>query len=128
MLGTVLWTSYSWTSSFLEQHVGHPLAISMMSGAVAGGAQALLAAPAENLRLVLEGGRSQHGWSSAWRDVFVGTGAHSLPKDRKLREARQIRRWVKEISEMTGRGWNGWGWGFAKDVLGENELLSLLEQ
>ena len=55
VLGTVLWSTYSETSEFLEGRIKNPLAISLISGAVAGGAQAVVAAPAENVRLVLEG-------------------------------------------------------------------------
>lgn len=105
VLGTVLWSSYSEASSFLEGRLPHPLAVSLVSGAVAGGAQAIAAAPAENVRLVLQGGGSHASWSSAWKDVFKGSESGiEQPKVNQLREARQVRMWMKEVGEMAGRG------------------------
>ena len=118
MLGTVLWSTYSASSSSLEGHVSHPLVQSAISGAVAGGAQAIVAAPAENVRLVLEGGSAHSNWSSAWKDVFLGTRNKSASRHELMDEARQLRRWMSEVSDMAGRGWRGWGWGFAKDICG----------
>lgn len=63
VLGTVLWSSYSEASSFLEGRLSHPLAVTLVSGTIAGGAQAIVAAPAENVRLILEGGGSHAGWT-----------------------------------------------------------------
>lgn len=119
LLGIVLWESYAQTSSFLDKRLAHPLAVSAISGAVAGGAQAIVAAPAENVRLVLEGKTAHSGWTSAWKDVFLGTRLDAtVTKEQNIREARQVRLWMQEVSEMAGRGWNGWAWGFAKDVCG----------
>jgi len=81
--------------------------------------QAVIAAPAENVRLVLEGG-SGHGWSHAWQEVFRGTTSIPLNSPQQtLREARQVRAWMREVGDMAGRGWQGWGWGVAKDTMGE---------
>lgn len=97
----------------------HPVVISGISGGVAGGVQALAAAPAENVRLVLEGASTHSGWSGAWKDVFLGGQPNRLHSGFQLRrEARQVRAWTKEVSEMAGRGWDGWGWGCAKDICG----------
>lgn len=119
VLGTVLWSTYSETSEFLEGRIKNPLAISLISGAVAGGAQAVVAAPAENVRLVLEGGGTHAGWSSAWKDVFLGSRSNvNISKSESLREARQVRLWMKDVGEMAGRGWNGFSWGLLKDSCG----------
>ena len=126
LLGTVLWSSYSLTSSALEHHSTHPFLNAAISGAVAGGAQAIAAAPTENVRLLIEGGTSYTGWSSAWKDVFLGIHRKELGKEALsavskreiIREARDIRRWMQEVGDIAGRGWHGWGWGFAKDVCG----------
>ena len=109
----------------LEPHLTHPLAISLVSGAVAGGAQAVVAAPAENVRLLLEGG-SYSGWSSAWKDVFRDSeGQVKLSKAESLHQARQVRQWMSEVSDMAGRGWNGLYWGMAKDSAGERKHACL---
>ncbi|KAH8117295.1 mitochondrial carrier domain-containing protein [Phellopilus nigrolimitatus] len=128
VLGTVLWETYSETTNFLEGHMSYPLAISLLSGAIAGGAQAVVAAPAENVRLVLEGGGNHAGWSSVWRDVFLGRQPEmDISKAQNLREARQVRQWMKEVGEMAGRGWFGFGWGFCKDVCGFAIFFSIFE-
>jgi hypothetical protein len=121
LLGTVLWTTYSETSQLLEDHLSHPLSISAISGGIAGGMQAIVAAPAENVRLAIEGTSHTHsGWTSAWRHVFLGTsGKKTMSKSERIHEARMVGHWMKEVGEMAGRGWNGWSWGFAKDVCGE---------
>jgi len=121
VLGTVLWEAYSQTTGVLEPYLGSaPILTAALSGAVAGGAQALVAAPAENIRLVLEGGTG-HGWSYAWKEVFRGTvPPSSSSKQQNIQEIRQVREWMKEVGYMAGRGWDGWGWGCAKDICGEN--------
>ena len=49
-LGVVLWTSYSEAASHLQTTLpSHPTLVSALAGAVAGGTQALVAAPAENV-------------------------------------------------------------------------------
>lgn len=114
----MLWTTYTEASTFLEPHFTHPLSVSVLSGAAAGAAQAIVAAPAENVRVVLEGG-THHGWSSAWKDVFLGSQPHlALTKAQNLREARETRLWMKEVGEMAGRGWKGFSWGLCKDAFG----------
>ena len=120
-LGTVLWTTYSEGTSILSNLTAHPspITIAAISGAVAGGAQAIVAAPAENVRLVIEGGKWRGGWSHAWKEVLRGTTLNQSPEKDSLREIRQVRSWMAEVRDMAGRGWNGWGWGLAKDVCGE---------
>ncbi|KII88668.1 hypothetical protein PLICRDRAFT_633084 [Plicaturopsis crispa FD-325 SS-3] len=122
-LGTILWTTYSETSAALgdDSHLG----VAALSGAAAGGAQAVFAAPAENVRLVLEGGRGR-GWSHAWKEVFRGTEPPARPRE-NLRELRQVRHWMHEVGEMAGRGWDGWGWGCAKDVCGFAAFFTVFE-
>jgi hypothetical protein len=120
-LGTVLWTTYSESSSALNNNLkAHPITIAAISGAVAGGAQAIVAAPAENVRLAIEGGTAGGRWSHAWKEVFRGTAINHPTEKKGLREIRQVRSWMAEVRDMAGRGWNGWGWGFAKDVCGEH--------
>ena len=118
-LGSVLWTTYAETSDILTPHVSSSLGVAAFSGAAAGGMQALFAAPAENVRFLLEGG-SPVNWSHAWKEVFKGSRTRDTPTSlqAELHEARQVRQWMKEVGEMAGRGWNGWGWGFGKDVCG----------
>jgi len=131
LLGTILWSSYSLTASALEDRLVHPFANAAISGAVAGGVQALAAAPAENVRLLIEGGSSYSRWSSAWKDVFLGSCRNkdlSLESRQKLLEqARDVRRWMKEVGEVAGRGWHGWGWGFGKDVCGFAVFFTIFE-
>ena len=94
--------------------------VATLAGAVAGGMQACIGAPAENVRLVLEGGTSQ-GWSHAWKEVFRGTDDSSrVTKEQKMQEIRQVRGWMREVQGMAGRGWDGWGWGCAKDMCGQS--------
>ncbi|GBE82050.1 hypothetical protein SCP_0404280 [Sparassis crispa] len=120
ILGTVLWSTYSKTSDILEPYLtSHPTTLAAISGASAGGVQALVAAPAENLRFALEGSSSATGWSDAWKEVFRGTQpSPSMSVRSEAREAREVRIWMKEVGEMAGRGWDGWGWGCAKDTCG----------
>lgn len=121
LLGFVLWSTYTEASSTLEPYLApHPTTLAAISGATAGGAQALLAAPAENMRFALEGTSRATGWSDAWKEVFRRTEPSSdLPRQERLLEARQVRDWMKEVGEMAGRGWEGWGWGCAKDICGK---------
>ena len=110
LLGSVLWTVYAETSSSLDPYIGHhPTLTAAISGAVAGGAQALVAAPAENVRMVLEGGKLDgHSWSYAWKEVFRSTRAAPVTsKAREIEEAREVRTWMREVGEMAGRGWDG---------------------
>lgn len=82
----------------------------------------MVAAPAENVRLVLEGGTSGQSWSHAWKEVFRGTASAS--RHDTIEDVRQVRNWMKEVGEMAGRGWDGWGWGCAKDICGENAFVT----
>jgi hypothetical protein len=125
-LGTVLWAAYSESSSALGSYdslEAHPITIAAISGAVAGGAQAIVAAPAENVRLAIERGTGR-GWSHAWKEVLRGTAPIHSTGSAGLRELRQIRGWMADVRDMAGRGWNGWGWGLAKDVCGELAVIS----
>ncbi|KIM87543.1 hypothetical protein PILCRDRAFT_95783 [Piloderma croceum F 1598] len=125
-LGTVLWETYALTYGVLEPHLNsHPTITAALSGGTAGGLQALVAAPAENVRLVLEGG-SGAGWSSAWKDVFRGTVPISSTTTQR-ENVRQVRDWMTEVRGMAGRGWDGWGWGCAKDVCGFATFFAIFE-
>ncbi|THV07934.1 hypothetical protein K435DRAFT_741410 [Dendrothele bispora CBS 962.96] len=129
VLGTVLWTTYAETSSLIEPHLGHhPTFSAALSGSVAGGAQALVAAPAENVRLLLEGGTVYHGWSHAWKEVFRGTSQRSLSSRKQdIQDMRQVRLWMKEVGEMAGRGWDGVGYGVVKDMCGFAAFFAIFE-
>ncbi|TFK76588.1 hypothetical protein BDN72DRAFT_852853 [Pluteus cervinus] len=129
-LGTVLWTSYAEAYSLLEPRMGqHSIFAPAASGMVAGATQALLAAPAENVRLVLEGGSGYRTWSHAWQEVFRFTPASSasLSKEKKMEEIRRLRAWMHEVGEMAGHGWQGWGWGCAKDMCGFAAFFTIFE-
>ncbi|KAE9406741.1 hypothetical protein BT96DRAFT_1014692 [Gymnopus androsaceus JB14] len=129
LLGTVLWTTYAEASSLIEPYLGpHPTMVAGLSGGIAGGFQAIVAAPAENVRLLLEGGSGYHSWSHAWKDVFKGTNLRErVSRKRKMEDARQVRRWMMEVGDMAGRGWNGWGWGCAKDITGFTVFFTIFE-
>jgi len=140
LLGTVLWSTYAYSSTYLESVIPtHPIIIAATSGALAGATQALAAAPAENVRLVLEGvegagpvktllghahahapnssqAASSAGWTSAWKEVFRGRDPIVHAHSRE--ELRAVSQWVKEVRGMAGRGWDGWGWGVGKDSAG----------
>ncbi|KAF8329791.1 uncharacterized protein EI90DRAFT_3155208 [Cantharellus anzutake] len=135
-LGTILFATYSATNSILTDLYpsASTIATSAVSGSVAGFAQALAGAPADNVRSLIERGvyhpeTSVSGWRHAWKEVFRGTkplqSAEASSNVRAKEQARQthqeireVRSWVKDVREMAGRGWEGWGWGCAKDVLG----------
>ena len=123
LLGSVLWTTYSEATDRLGPYVHSPMLLTALSGALAGSAQALAAAPAENARFILEGTSVSTGWSDAWQEVFRGRvdATYTSSKDR-TREARQVRDWMREVGDMAGRGWNGWKWGIAKDCCGTRPL------
>lgn len=123
LLGTVLWTTYAETYSFVEPNMkNHPILGAAVSGVVAGGAQALVAAPAENVRLAIERGTTGQSWTQAWRTMIRNSPQPSREsRNSQLREVRELRRWAREVGEMAGRGWNGWGWGCAKDMCGKSD-------
>ncbi|KAG7086644.1 hypothetical protein E1B28_002585 [Marasmius oreades] len=120
LLGTILFATYTETSQILEPRIAnHPTLTAAISGGVAGCAQALVAAPAENVRLLVEGGTVYHSWSHAWKDVFRGTELRGgKSRTENIGDVREIRRWMKEVGEMAGRGWDGWGWTCIKDASG----------
>ncbi|KAH9842717.1 uncharacterized protein C8Q71DRAFT_734085 [Rhodofomes roseus] len=129
-LGYVLWSTYSEVYDLLEPRLSDsPIAVAAISGAAAGGMQAIVAAPAENVRLAIEGGSSSaSGWSHAWKEVFRGTRAPSTQSRLdEVHEARQVRVWMREVGDMAGRGWNGWAWGCAKDICGFALFFSIFE-
>ncbi|GJJ14679.1 hypothetical protein Clacol_008945 [Clathrus columnatus] len=104
--------------------------VAALSGSCAGSIQALAAAPAENVRILLEGGQSRSSWSVAWREVFAGTESltSKSPKPAKHREeVRRVQAWVKEVRGMAGRGWQGLGFGIAKDSCAFAVFFSIFE-
>ncbi|KAJ7273192.1 hypothetical protein C8J57DRAFT_1317099 [Mycena rebaudengoi] len=129
VLGTVLWASYAEASSALHPHIGsHPTLAAALSGAVAGAAQAIVSAPAENVRILIEGGTSGHSWSHAWKEVFRGTpSTASASRHDTIEEIRQVRSWMKEVGEMGGRAWSGFGWTLGKDVTGFSAFFAIFE-
>ncbi len=122
-LGSVLWGTYGEASIRLEPYLpSHSLSNSAFSGAIAGACQAVVAAPAENVRLLLEGGFGGHSWSCAWKEVFRKKRTLSTSTTTsQLNEIRELRSWFQEVGQMAGRGWEGWGWGCAKDAVGQSE-------
>lgn len=119
-LGTVLWTTYAEAQHAIGPYLSHnPTLTAALAGSLAGGTQALVAAPAENVRLVIEGGTGGSSWFHAWKEVFQGTRSPSVSRQGDIEDIRQLRSWMKEVGDMAGRGWNGWGWGLGKDMCGE---------
>ncbi|KAF8894475.1 hypothetical protein BD779DRAFT_1435056 [Infundibulicybe gibba] len=115
LLGTILWTTYGSSARFLKPYLkNEPIFLAALSGAMAGGVQALAAAPAENVRIVLESASFGSTWNHAWNEVFRS----SLPRENKIQEARCLRIWAREVRSMAGSGWSGWGWGCTKDIFG----------
>ncbi|KAG6819538.1 hypothetical protein H0H93_010924, partial [Arthromyces matolae] len=128
MLGTILWGTYAEAYAIIEPSMKHyPTLTAGLSGGVAGGIQALLAAPAENVRILLEGGSGGSSWYNAWKEVFQGTKSKSISRRSDIEDIRQLRGWMKEVGDMAGRGWNGWGWGFGKDICGFAAFFSIFE-
>lgn len=120
-LGAVLWGAYAEASEQLDPYLSNrSLSNSAVSGAIAGASQAIVAAPAENVRILLEHGITGHSWSCAWKEVFREKGISSAApiESRNLQDIRQLRGWLQEVGQMAGRGWNGWGWGVGKDTFG----------
>ncbi|KAG6886036.1 hypothetical protein C0993_005220 [Termitomyces sp. T159_Od127] len=105
----------------------HPILCAGLAGGVAGGTQALLAAPAENVRILLEGGSGGSSWTKAWKEVFQGTRSRSISRKEDIEDIRRLRAWMKDVGDMAGRGWNGWGWGFGKDICGFATFFSVFE-
>lgn len=118
LLGTVLWGTYAQASRSLEPHLENSILNAAISGGVAGACQAIVAAPAENVRILLDSGFKGHSWSCAWKEVFRETTVVHNPATSNLRDIRQIRGWLQEVSQMAGRGWNGWGYTLCKDGCG----------
>lgn len=124
MLGTILWGTYAEVHPLIEPHMRyHPILCAGLAGGIAGGIQALLAAPAENVRILLEGGSGGSSWSKAWKEVFRSTRSRSLSSKDDIEDIRRLRAWMKDVGDMAGRGWNGWGWGFGKDICGEFHII-----
>jgi len=119
LLGTVLWGTYAEASYSLEPHLENRILNAAISGGVAGACQAIVAAPVENVLILLNSGFKGHSWSCAWKEVFrETTTVVRNPAPRKLQDIRQIRGWLQDVSQMAGRGWNGWGYTFCKDGCG----------
>ncbi|CAE6479186.1 unnamed protein product [Rhizoctonia solani] len=127
-LGTILFTTYTHTYDAVhrESFCSNSTAASAIAGATAGAVQSIIGAPAENVRLYLEGDMtgkqtSVQGWRQAWKDVFVDSSRLEETRNREAlrREARATREWMREVAEMSmSRGWEGWRWSCAKDTLG----------
>lgn len=118
-LGTVLWTTYTEVYDRVHPLIpAHLTTAAAVSGAAAGLAQSVLAAPAENVRLVLEGAKATGSWNNAWKQVFKGTASPAMRPSQRS-EARQVRAWMHEVGDMAGHGWKGWGWGAGKDIFGQ---------
>ncbi|KAH9484144.1 hypothetical protein JR316_0003624 [Psilocybe cubensis] len=127
ILGTILWTSYGEASKGLEPHLkNHSILNTALSGAIAGACQAVAAAPADNVRLLLEHGFGGHTWSCAWKEVFKNAST-TQSRPARLQDVRQLRGWLQDVGQMAGRGWNGWGWGVAKDTLGFSAFFLIFE-
>lgn len=119
LLGSVLWGTYTEASRFLESHLENHTLNTAISGGIAGASQAIVAAPVENVRILLTSGFQGHSWSCAWKEVFLETTTVRNHPARKLQDIRQIRSWLQDVSQMAGRGWNGWGYTFCKDGCGQ---------
>ncbi|KAJ7184271.1 hypothetical protein C8R46DRAFT_455907 [Mycena filopes] len=128
LLGTVLWASYSEASAVLQPHLGaHPTSMAALAGALAGGTQAVVSAPAENVRLLVEGGTAKNSWSHAWKAVFRGSAPSTSSRNETIEEIRKVRNWMKEVGDMAGRGWNGLGYTLGKDVTGFAAFFAIFE-
>ncbi|PPR08088.1 hypothetical protein CVT24_010549 [Panaeolus cyanescens] len=128
-LGSVLWGSYSLSNELLEPFLQDTLLNAAVSGGIAGASQAIVAAPAENVRILLEHGFGGHSWSCAWKEVFQVrkqvASADAFPS--KLHDVRRLRGWFNEVRQMAGQGWNGWGWGCSKDAVGFASFFVIFE-
>ncbi|KAJ7093244.1 hypothetical protein C8R44DRAFT_402597 [Mycena epipterygia] len=129
LLGTILWASYAEASAVLQPHMGsHPTAMAALAGALAGGTQALVAAPADNVRLLVEGGTSRNSWVHAWKEVFRGAPTpQSASRHETIEDIRKVRSWMREVGDMAGRGWNGLGYSFGKDLTGFAAFFAIFE-
>ncbi|KAF8654245.1 hypothetical protein AX16_003766 [Volvariella volvacea WC 439] len=131
LLGTALWATYGGVYEHVDQYMGnHPIFSAAISGMAAGAAQAVIAAPAENVRLVIEGGSGGRSWAHAWKEVFRGTSSPSIhvqSKEYQMEEIRRLRIWMREVAGMAGQGWQGWGWGCAKDMCGFAAFFTVFE-
>ncbi|CAE6495417.1 unnamed protein product, partial [Rhizoctonia solani] len=127
-LGAILFTTYTHVYDVVhrESFCPNSTAASAIAGATGGAVQSIVGAPAENVRLYLEGGMtgkqtSVQGWRQAWKEVFVDSSRSEGTRDREAlrREARATREWMREVADMSmTRGWEGWRWSCAKDTLG----------
>lgn len=45
-----------------------------------------------------------------------------MTRAEEFHDARQVRDWMRDVRDMAGRGWDGWGFGFVKDVCGTAPL------
>lgn len=119
-LGTVLWTSYGISNEAISTVLeDHPIQTAALAGGFAGGCQAILAAPAENVRLLLEGGSGGHSWSCVWKEVFRSRVVPpSVTLQQEIQEIRELRTWLRDVGDMAGKGWDGWRWGCGKDICG----------
>lgn len=116
-----MWGSYGEASKMLDPYLStHSLLNSATSGAIAGASQAIVAAPAENVRILLEQGFGGHSWSCAWKEIFHKKVIQSMSPAQSptIQGIRQLRGWLQEVGQMAGRGWIGWRWCVGKDTFG----------
>ncbi|TFY68247.1 hypothetical protein EVG20_g3642 [Dentipellis fragilis] len=116
-LGTVLWATYAETSSALQPFLGsYPVAVAALSGAAAGGSQALVAAPTENVRLAIEGFAAFFTIFELTRCVAAGLKAatqdlvepYPLDDDRRHSVRRFAPRIVHGVALVSGGAVAGW--------------------
>jgi hypothetical protein len=124
-LGAVLWESYSFSSDYLEKRIpDHPILMAASSGAFAGACQSLMAAPAENVRIVLEAATNL-GQAAQPVDTTEGNTSKTKGKGKAKAKASAIDP-VKEIlSKPTTVQSHHAGWGHAwKRVFQGDEPLA----
>lgn len=120
-LGTVLWTSFSIAQSELQPYIENPIVAAAAAGSIAGTAQALAAAPAENVRILLEGGAEHARWTTVWKTVFRASESVAQETSQSglsRNNVRELLPWLREVRDMAGAGWEGWRFTVAKDACG----------
>ncbi|KAH7103925.1 hypothetical protein BKA62DRAFT_695047 [Auriculariales sp. MPI-PUGE-AT-0066] len=117
-LGTILWSSFTLAQTELTPYIESSILTAGAAGSLAGTAQALAAAPAENVRILLE-----ESVFRASESVVRETSDSSLSRNK----VRELLPWVREIRDMAGTGWEGWRWTVAKDACGFAAFFMIFE-